>query len=41
MISLRMAFLEGLPTWNVFGAGWTARCEALQQYALDFEREGE
>ncbi len=33
IVNLRLAFLEELPTWDVFGAGWTARCEALEKCA--------
>ena len=30
----RMGFLAGLPTWAVFGRGWTARVKAVRQSAL-------
>lgn len=29
MIALRLDFLKGLPTWGIFGEGWTNRCLKL------------
>ena len=34
MHAARMKFLMGLSNWDVFGEGWTKRCEAMRDLAL-------
>lgn len=31
----RLAFLQGLPTWGVFGKGWGARVKRVEERAFD------
>lgn len=41
LLALRLAFLEGLPAWPVFGKGWQRRLALLEDQALSLSTENE
>jgi lysozyme family protein len=39
LCTIRMRFLRGLPTWDVFGRGWSSRVEGVKAKALKWASE--